>query len=56
MWLIYRFVDEEEAASAEINALGEVTAEVERQFASVDFTADGISHTFFGKSSRTNRA
>ena len=44
--------NEEDIASAEIKALSEVMSEVERQFASVDFTSDGISHAFFGKSSR----
>jgi hypothetical protein len=43
---------EEDTASAELKALEEVIAEVEQQFAHVDFTSDGISHTFFGRSSR----
>jgi hypothetical protein len=47
--------NEEDAASAEIKALGEVIAEVERQFENVDFSSDGISHTFFGRSLRKRR-
>lgn len=47
--------NEEDAASAEIKALGEVIAEVERQFDNVDFSSDGISHTFFGRSLRKRR-
>lgn len=45
-----RYTDEEDAATAEIKALSELIAEVERQFANVDVTSDGITQAFFGKS------
>jgi len=31
-----------------MKALGELIGEVERQFANVDVTGDGISHAYFG--------
>lgn len=43
-------IDEEDAATAEIKALGELIGEVERHFTNVDVTGDGISQAFFGKS------
>lgn len=43
-------IDEEDAATAEMKALGELIGEIERQFANVDVTGDGISQAFFGKS------